>query len=246
MIRILVVEDEEITRKYLVGLLDGLDTKIEIIDVPTAEEALKVIEHQTIDLFFLDIELPGLSGLELAYKLRKIPQYKFTYIVFITTYVQKILESFKAIHCYDFIIKPFKDESVIRIAQELLEGICFSRKSKREDPKEPPYVLLDFRKYTFKIFLDEILFIEVQRRDCRIHTRKQIYTIPNITLKKIASMLPENNFIQSHRAYLINPNQVSFVEKTKEVIYFKDYDQEALLGRKFKSLVIDKLGLSLY
>lgn len=238
MATILIVEDQEITRIYLKQLLEEMNEDINVIGAGTAQEALELANKQAIDLFFLDIELPDFSGLELAYELRRIPQYKFTYVVFLTTYVQNMIEAFKKIHCYDYIIKPFEDIEVTQTARTLLEGI----KPKKKVEKERPYALFESRQCTIKIFLDEIIFAEVNARHCIVHTINEVYTFPYMTLKSFLEHLPENNFIQCHRAYVINPQWISRVEKTEDYVYFKNYDKVAMLGKKFGTVVSEKLS----
>ncbi|SNS82917.1 Response regulator receiver domain-containing protein [Anaerovirgula multivorans] len=161
MLNILVVEDNQVERKNLVRLLKNVNNDVRIYEADTGERAMKTLKEEVIGLFFLDIELPDTTGLKIAEKIRAIPQYELTYMVFVTTHVYYQLEAFKQYHCYDFIEKPYKKEDVVEISDRLIRGIT------KETYKEK-VVGFEMKNYILKVFHKDILFIESQGKNCII------------------------------------------------------------------------------
>ncbi|MDU1854160.1 response regulator [Clostridium baratii] len=110
--RVLVIEDERVQRDNLVKIVERSYINTKAYSAANIKEAKEILTSKEIDLFFIDINLPDGSGLELAKSIRKIEEYEHTGIVFITTQVIQIIDAFKSTHCYDFLIKPFNNEDI--------------------------------------------------------------------------------------------------------------------------------------
>lgn len=104
---ILVIEDSNTQRENLVKMIEKEFIDIRIYQSSSITTAMSILKEKDIKLFFIDINLGDESGLELAKKIRTIPKYKLTGIVFITSQIIHIIEAFKSIHCYDFLVKPY-------------------------------------------------------------------------------------------------------------------------------------------
>ncbi|MFZ5967579.1 MAG: LytR/AlgR family response regulator transcription factor [Bacillota bacterium] len=173
MLNILVVEDNRVERNNLVRMLKKLNNDIKVFEAAAGEQAIKILKQEKIGLFFLDIELPDISGLKIAETIRSILQYELTYIVFITTRVYYQLEAFKKYHCYDFIEKPYKQEDVLKLSERLIRGI-------KHNDSINQVVRFETKNCILKIFIKDILFIESQGKNCMIHTKNSQYVIPNM------------------------------------------------------------------
>jgi DNA-binding LytR/AlgR family response regulator len=237
---ILIVEDQEISRKFLQTILYESEDTLEILQAGTIKEAIHLIKNHSIDLFFLDIELPDGSGLTLAKKIRLLSKYKLTWIIFTTTHMQFMLEAFKSIHCYDYLLKPFTKEQVLQISKILLQSIPSKL---TEQQKKKPYLILNLKGLELKIYTDEILFIEVTGRTCTFHTKIQKYAVPYLTFKKLLKMIPPNTLIQSHRSFVINPLWIRSIDKAylSWVIAFENYAEVAYVGKQFRNDVEESL-----
>jgi len=84
-----------------------------IYEADDKDEALKISNDNTIDIFYIDIGLKNSSGLDLAIELRKTYKYEFSWIIFLTTHVEYITQAFKEVHCYDYILKPYDKQELI-------------------------------------------------------------------------------------------------------------------------------------
>lgn len=240
MNNILIVEDDVIQRENLKKLLSEIYTSLNLYEAESQEEAMKISKTVPIDIFYIDVSLKNSSGIDFAKELRKIKRYEFTWIVFITTHIQYMIQAFKEIHCYDFIIKPYEKKDIVSLTQRLISG----SNSNKEEIIERKSIVLDLQDgISIKIYTDEIIFISVSLRNATIHTVSGRYDIKGIGLKRILELVDCENIIQSFRSFIVNTNQITKIQsidsKVSE-IYFNDYPEKALLGYKFKKIVLEK------
>lgn len=238
MLNILVVEDDRVERNNLTRILRRLNKDIKIFEASTGEQAIKILKQETIGLFFLDIELPDMSGLKIAETIRSIHQYELTYIVFITTHAHYQLKAFKQYHCYDFIEKPYKQEEILEISDRLIRGIKNNYSSNQA-------VRFKTKSCILKIFIKDILFIESQGKNCMIHTRNHPHTISNISMKKALEKISSSDFVQTHKSYIVNIENIFQIEKHEKnswIVYFKDYDLPAYISNNYKDNFLNRFA----
>lgn len=242
MYSILIVEDDEFQRASLKKMLQSLNKRFNIYEASNALDAFNLAKDIEINLFLVDIELEESSGLHLANKLRTVSKYKFTWIIFLTTHIEFLTEAFTKVHCYDFILKPYNKNKVITMVQDIME----------HDIKKD-FIKLERKKVTFevankiyvKVYVDEIIFIEVSINSVIVYTLKRNYTLKRTTLKKLLSLIDEENIIQSHKSFAINLNYISKIEKLDSRLfkaYFRNCNDTALIGNKFKETILDKFN----
>lgn len=196
-----------------------------------------------IDLFYIDINLKNESGLKFALEIREIEGYRLIWIIFVTIYKQYMLSSFKKIHCYDYILKPYNKESIQRITKLLLsEG---SSQVTVTEIKEK-FIIVPVKNIQVKIFINEIIFVEVFIRTSIIHTINGSFTIDYLSLKKLNSVMEHKDILQSHRSYLVNIKYINKIEKTNDKtsykIYFYNTAETALLGNNYKKSIMDSFN----
>lgn len=238
---LLIVEDDEIQRRNLKLMLQEFSKEFNVFEADSLKAATMILNNYNIDLFYLDQNLPDGSGIDLGKQIREIGKYKLTWIIFLTSHVQYMLEAFKEIHCYDYVLKPYNKNDIKTLTLELVKGL---RKGKiASGSNESPSIEFNIKGIKLKLYTDQIYFIEVKLRTCYIHTKSGIYKVQKVPLNQILDKLPKDIFIQSHRAYLININYVSkfYEDKGEWVLSFKNYDQKALIGRTFKTKLIKSL-----
>ena len=129
---ILLVEDNTEQLEFLKQSLSSLGDEYYILEASSAKEAMQAALQHKIHLFFIDIGLPDGNGLELAKELRNVEKYALTWIVFLTTHAEYTLDAFQQTHCYDYIVKPYKADTVINLAQKLTKVITSSMKSQEK------------------------------------------------------------------------------------------------------------------
>lgn len=243
MVNVLIVEDDILQVENLARMIYEIDRDVKIYKADTMEKALNIADRVNIDLFYIDIGLKDSSGLDLAMKIREKKQYRFSWIIFITTHVQYIVQAFKDTHCYDYILKPYDKEKVMKITREIITN---SYQNKKHDICDRKYVIFDLKGISIKVYVEEIIFLEINIRTCSVHSRKGTYEISNLPLKKALELINEDYIVQCHRAYAINIHYLEKVEKISPTCwkaYFENYGETALIGYNYKKN-IDTLFIS--
>lgn len=233
---ILIVEDDKYQRKNIKQSIESIKKEINIYEASNGGQALEKIEAQEIDLFILDIELPDISGLEIAEKIRKISKHELTHIIFITTHIYFQLDAFKEIHCYDFLEKPYKRVDLIKNIERLYRGFSNLNDISSENFKRS--IFFEMKDYLLKIYLEDILFLESQLRHIKIHTKDKEYLVKNISIKKVLEKIASKEFIQIHRAYVVNMNNIKEIIKDGSQAWevkFKSYEKMAYVGKTYKA-----------
>lgn len=232
MANILIVEDEPLIAKGLATIINSINEEIRINITGYAEKALEYAKDMDYNMFLLDIQLKDYSGFDLAKEIRDIDKYKLTPIVFITAIPTRELMAFKEIHCYDYIVKPFKDEEVEHILKTLINY--------RIEMEEDTYIKIKQKEYSYLINEDEIIYIESRNKKLFIVTINEKISLSTYTLKQLMDKLGEN-FVQCHRGYIINMNYIEKIHKTENDIYLKGVELPIPIGRKYKEYIRGKI-----
>ena len=229
---ILLVEDERIQRVALASIIKSNFIDVRIYEAASQAEAIKIINEKDIHLFFIDIQLKDSSGLELAKKIRQYKQNALTGIVFVTGELIHIIEAFKSIHCYDFIVKPYKEKDIIKIIDVFLNS------SPLKSIKEGNYTFIDIdSNISVKLYHNDIIYIEYSDKTCDIHTISGIYSVKRTSLAKVLKSINDENIIQTHRSFAVNLKYVKEIEKTYEKVWnikLRSCDDIALLSYTYR------------
>lgn len=236
---VLIVEDDVLQRTSLKKMVQQIDTTINIYECEDKDEALEITNMTNIDIFYIDISLKNSSGLDFAIDLRKISRYEFSLIIFLTTHIEYLNQAFKQVHCYDYIIKPYDITEVMNMTKRyILNG-----NNMVETQNKKNYVVFEVRKgIKVKVYIDEIIFIEVDLRICLIHTVNGVYKIYKLALKNIIKLINCANILQCHKSFAVNINyirEIQHVDSKLSEIHFEHYDKTALLGYKFKNKIME-------
>lgn len=245
MKNILLVEDDTKQCENLNKMLHMIDANFNVYEAQDKDEALEISRNIHIDLFFVDISLKNSSGLELALELRKIHEYEFTWVVFLTTHVEYLTQAFKQVHCYDYIVKPYDKDEIINMVKK------FSSHSEDEvnsiEKNERKSIFLDLESgVNMKFYIDEIIFIESNTRTCIVNTIRDSYTLKKISLKKIQELISCDYIMQSHKSFVVNIkciNGVERIDSRSNKLHFENCDKTALLGYSFRDNILEKLTI---
>ncbi|MBL7818279.1 MAG: response regulator transcription factor [Saprospiraceae bacterium] len=164
-----------------------------------AFETLQKIESERPDLVFIDIQMPGLTGVELVRSLQTIKPM----VVFVTAYEDYALEGY-ALNVLDYLVKPVPFERFFIACQKAKE-IYDLKNSAVETPQTSPFFFVNADYSLIKIVVEDILYIEGMKDYLKIHL--STLTKPIITrmsFKSIEEHLPEQQFFRVHKSYLVN------------------------------------------
>ena len=162
-----------------------------------AADALAFLVEHSIDILFLDIQMPGLSGLELAQKLKQLSRPPL--IVFVTAFTEHALEAF-ATSAVGYLTKPIEED---RLAEVLRKIRSFSLRSSGE--AQPALCRICVLEKGNIVPLDpkDIVFVQVNEKDVFVHTAENKQLCP-LSLKEVEELLEEQSFLRVHRQYLVN------------------------------------------
>ena len=199
-LRVLVVDDEAPARSELRFLLGDHDVAVE--EAASAAEALALLDGQTYDAVFLDVEMPGLTGLETAPLLRVGVQPPP--IVFVTAHAAYAVDAF-AVEAFDYLLKPVEPERLARVVARLHERGAPAEGTPRRIP-----VVAGGR--TELIDQDDVLYVQAEGDYSRVHTYDRAY-LSTASLGQLEEALPADRFARIHRSYLVNLARVAAVKR---------------------------------
>ena len=194
----LIVDDEPLSRDVLRNYVEDHPDLNLVRECKDAFEAMASLEAQRIDLIFLDINMPKLSGINFYKSLNQKPM-----VIFTTAYPEFAVEGFE-LDAVDYLLKPFSFE-------RFLKGVNKARSKVKTEEKEADFIMLKADKKMYRTAFDDILFFEALGDYVKVHTKERVLIIAS-TLKKLLSELPESRFLRTHKSYIIAKGQVEYIE----------------------------------
>ncbi len=224
----IIVDDEPLARKGIelnVKELDWLEIKGQF---PNAIKAGDFLKANEVDIMFLDIEMPGLKGLDFIKTLQS------NVIVILTTaYPQFALEAYE-LEVFDYLVKPIRFERFYQSVNRARDIVELNRKDKSEltDIQEEYFYIKADRKY-FKLYYKDVLYIKGLKDYVMIFTQKDKY-MTAMNIKTIYSKLPAAIFARVSKSYIINVNAIDSIDV--DTIYIGK--EEVPLGTSYKEVFL--------
>lgn len=228
----IIVDDEPIARKGIKKLVDQI-SQLELLDsFNSAETASEYIQTTEVDLIFLDIQMPGINGIEFA---RSIP--KHTLIIFTTAYSEYALDSYE-VDAIDYLVKPI---DTVKFRKAVDKAITYHSLLLEEDKKnvenvEEEYIFVKSDRRFFKINLKDILFIEGLKDYVIIQMEGQ-RVITRMNVKNIHDLLPKSIFLRINRSYIVNKNQIDSFDNND--VFIKTH--EIAIGNSYRDTFFEEL-----
>jgi two-component system LytT family response regulator len=199
----LIVDDEEMSSnvlKHLVGQINDL----KLLGVCNSSlEAAEILRNEDVDLLFLDVEMPGMTGIELIQSLEKKP------LVILTTSHKKYAHEAFENNAIDYLVKPLELPRFMKAVSKAREA--FEQNTGKNGSFVRDYLFLKKNSVLNKVPVKEILWIEALGDYVNVHTADTKYTL-HTTLKAIESKLPKEHFIRIHRSYIIQLEHISSID----------------------------------
>lgn len=220
MIKAIAIDDEPLALKVVENFCETVD----FIDLqktftkPT--EALKYLDRYPVDLLFLDINMPSLSGIEF-YKQMK----QQTMVIFTTAHIEYAVEGFN-LSAVDYLLKPYTPERFMQAANKAKE--FFSYQHHAENTQAFFFVRADYS--LIKINYSDILYIEGLDDYLKIHLQNQKAVVARMTMKAMLEKLSQKDFIRIHRSYIIPFSKIESVRN--KTIYIGG--QEFSIGTSYE------------
>ncbi len=212
-LKILVADDEQPARKKLVKFLSSAGRSFIIEEASNGLEACEKIIDFKPDLLFLDIQMPGMTGIEVV---QNIPSESIPLIIFVTAYDQFAIKAFE-INAIDYLLKPFDQERFDLSFKRALERIeqKYGGKNEiagflneiRKDKKYTERILVNSNGKYFFVPADDVIYIEAEEKYVLLHTQKAKHLIRE-TMGNMEGKLNSEKFARIHRSYIVNINQI--------------------------------------
>jgi two-component system response regulator LytT len=180
----------------------------------SAVEALQVIHSEHIDVIFLDIQMPDLTGIELARVIEKAGN-KAPRIIFTTAFNQYALDGFR-VDALDYLLKPFNYEEFLRAASKAQAYAELLQKASSAGSTEPKdeYLFLKVEYQLVRIAYDDILYTEGLKDYVKVHLKSDAKPVLSLTsLKALEEKLPSSKFMRVHRSFIVNLDKISAVTR---------------------------------
>ena len=234
MIKCIIVDDEELARKLIEAYIDKIDNLEMVGSFKNPIEAINFVEKEEIDLIFLDIQMPELSGLEFVKNLDKK-----SHVIFTTAYSDYAMDGFE-LDVTDYLLKPFSFErfqtAVDKVQDyfDLKEKVKFSEKEEDEIVKE--ILLVKSEHKIHRLPISKIHYIQSMREYVAYYMDSGRILSLN-SLKKLEKELAPNGFIRIHKSYLIDGEKVQMLDGNTLHIA----GEKLPIGASFKENVINVL-----
>ncbi|KZS42440.1 hypothetical protein AWE51_03080 [Aquimarina aggregata] len=226
----LIVDDEPLARNGLEDFIQQTPFLEHVKSFSSAIEALEYVKQHIIDILFLDIQMPDMTGIEFMKALSNPPQ-----VIFTTAHREFALDGFE-LNAVDFLLKPFSYSRFLKAVDKTIA--IDHRKTEKEEIKNHIFIKCD--GMIIKVLINDITFIETAKDYIKIHTKDSTY-LTLVSLKQIEKELPKEKFIRVHRYYLVAYNHITKLEgnliylgknKIKISRTLRSQVYEAIIGNK--------------
>ena len=220
----LVVDDVRLNREAMLDLITAVDFLTPAGDCQNALEAANVIKEKEPEVLFLDIEMPGMNGLEFIKTLVNAPL-----IVMTTSHKEFASEGFD-LNVFDYLVKPISRERFMKSANKIYDHF----KKRKNVPPDQIFIKSDGKHVRVK--LKDIIYVEAMRDFVVIYTDKaKLVTLMN--LKEFSAQLPEDQFLRIHRSYVVPVSRVEAIEGN----IVRILNHEIPIGESYRNRVMSQL-----
>lgn len=206
-----IIDDEPLAADLLASYARKIPDLNLIGVYDSAVKAMTVIRNNPVDLLFLDIQMPELSGLEFASILPKE-----TKVVFTTAFDQYAIEGYK-VNALDYLLKPVSFDRFVMSVNKVMEW--FKTMNKQKLLSEDKFIYIKSEYKLVKVRLDEILYVEGLKDYIKIYLsegRKPIMSLMN--MKTLEDTLPHPAFLRVHRSFIVNMSKADMIDRGRIVI----------------------------
>jgi len=205
-LKVLIIDDEAPARSEMRFLLEKIKNVEVMGEAIAASEGLKLLKAVKYDIVFLDINMPGMSGIEMAQEIKKMAHQPA--IIFTTAYSQFAVDAFE-VDAVDYLVKPISKKRLLEAVSRINESKLPRIESSNESDKQERMDRIPVTRQSKTILLnpDEIFYIESQGEYTIIHSQRGRF-ISSIRLKDFEKKLSSKSFFRVHRSFVVNIDYV--------------------------------------
>lgn len=233
-IRCLIVDDEQYARKLLADYVTKLPELDLIAQCRNSMEAMSVLNNETIDLMFLDIQMPDLTGIDLLKSLPSKPL-----VIFTTAYSEYAVEGYQ-LDVIDYMVKPIAFDRFVQGVNKAVERMKLKARAESltlsREVKTDEFINLKADYKIYKVRINDILYIEGLREYVSFYTSERRYIVLE-SLKNLEARLSSEQFMRVHKSYIVNTLKIDSLHGNTIEIGKK----EIPIGMSYSAEVKEKL-----
>lgn len=226
---VLIVDDEFLARK----LLSEYVSKVEILNLvdtcPDATSAMQVLNKENIDILFLDIQMPDISGMEMLKLLNNRPS-----VVLTTAYSEYAVDAF-ALGVVDYLLKPFDYARFMQAINKIVNKNVIESQTETNSLNDYILVKADYKLY--KVNYEDLLYIEGQHEYVTFHTTTKRITAL-YSLRSLEETLPKDKFVRTHKSFIVSIKNIEDIDKLNVTVA----GNKIPIGASYREALIERLS----
>lgn len=227
MIKCLIIDDEPLSRDVLKTFTEDHPDLVLIAECKDAFSAMDILASQRIDLLFLDINMPKLSGINFYKSLNQKPA-----VIFTTAYPEFAVEGFE-LNAIDYLMKPIAFERFVKAVQKVKDRLGTEKTS----VVNYDHIMLKADKKMYRTPFADILYCEALGDYVKVHLADKTLIVTT-TMKGILADLPHDQFIRTHKSYIINKTKFDYIEGNQ----IRIGEHMIAIGQSYREEVLKQLN----
>ena len=233
----IIADDEPLAREVISKYVTQIPSLQLVGECSNAIQVIESIKQNEVDLIFLDIQMPEISGTDLIRILKNPP-----YIIITTAFQEYSLEGYE-LDVVDYLLKPIKFERFLKAVTKVFRlsgesALSSVTSNEKQEPQEEPYLYFRTDRKTVKVMLNDILYVEGMGNYVKVFTEGGVIITKN-SMTTVETMLPEGLFLRVHRSFIVSKTKIKSF--SGEVIAIGKI--EIPIGKLYKNSVIKLLSL---
>lgn len=235
MINVIIVDDEPLAQDVLETYIEKIPDLNLVQKCNNALEANEVLKQHDIDLMFLDIQMPQLTGIDFLKTLKKAPE-----VIFTTAYPNYAIEGFE-LNALDYLLKPISLERFMKAVNKAIDQINLKRNDTSNDnsKEEADFIFVKSDKKLIKVLYEDIIYIEGLKDYVILHVMdgKRIVTLQ--TMKSLESKLPSDMFQRIHRSFILNITHINAIIGNMVEVIAKGKPKHLAIGKNYRDPLLE-------
>src|SRR5258708_6490178 len=228
----MVIDDEPLGIELIQNHLSHIETMQVVASCNSAMKAYEVLKHQKIDLLFLDIQMPLITGLDFLKSLKNPPK-----VIITTAFRNYAIEGYE-LDVVDYLLKPITFNRFLKAIEKYYQYVAGNPHGVIKGSKESDFIYLKSNKKNYKIHTTDILYIESIKDYIQVHSKDDNKLTVKQTMSEVETMLAGKSFLRIHRSYLINVEKITAFTATDIQIN----KTELPIGSSYKQFVSSALN----
>ncbi len=216
MINCIAIDDEPLALRQITSYIDKTPFLELQKSFESAIEALSYLQENSVELMFVDINMPDLNGMDFVKSLENPPK-----IIFTTAYSEYALEGFK-VDALDYLLKPIDYATFLKSSNKAKSWFSLQNSKPEQINSNNDFLFIKSEYKILRVKLNDIKYIEGMREYVRIHliNEKPIMTL--LSMKVVEQQLPSDSFMRVHRSFIVNLKMITTIERNR-IVFDKVY-----------------------